>query len=226
MESHLASLIFAIVVVASSAFDCAYHPKRYSSKAKLYSSDSHESLNSVGDYVKQVHGGKYQFSDAGINSIGQEFAETGYDGSSSAPKEDVEASLLLEIPRWANRMGTEADMESKILGTITLSSGPTSINIVNDERTWEPFYVKVVPTTTCETAASRDFDDTHPLSIHPRAGTLAPRGGAVNLCDPTSPYSDAATITVDAPSGLSSLQDPLYVIIGTEEEKWYYRIEK
>mmetsp|Transcript_16160 Transcript_16160/g.39526 ORF Transcript_16160/g.39526 Transcript_16160/m.39526 type:complete len:226 (-) Transcript_16160:25-702(-) len=225
MESLLAFLILAIVVGTSLAFhSCSTtFQLQLFNRAKLYSSENDESLNSVGDYVKQVHGGKYQFSDAGINSIGQEFAETGY--ASSAPKEDVEASLLAEIPRWANRMGTETDMESKIRGTISLSSGPVSINIVNDERTWEPFYMKV--TTTPGQAASRNFDDTHPLTIHPRAGTLAPRGGAVNLCDPNNPYSDAATITVDASGDLSSSsEDSLYVLIGTEEEKWYYRIEK
>ncbi|CAJ1958750.1 unnamed protein product [Cylindrotheca closterium] len=231
MKSLLWLLTLVIVFGVSSAFHTPKPPLRCSNRAKLYSysSQNDESLNSVGDYVKQVHGGKYQFGDAGINSIGQEFAETGY--GSEAPKEDVESSLLAEIPRWANRMGTERGIESKLCGTISLSSSPVSISIVNEERTWEPFYVKVLITAANEpqTDASGSFDDTHPLSIHPRAGTLAPRGGAVNLCDPNKPYSDAATITVDASGDLSLLlseEHALYVLIGTEEEKWYYQIER
>ncbi|KAL3937280.1 MAG: hypothetical protein SGBAC_007587 [Bacillariaceae sp.] len=221
MESLLAFAGLATMVGSSLAFHCTFQPQR-SYTAGLYSSSNDESLHSVGDYVKQVHGGKYQFGDAGINSIGQEFAETGY-GSSSAPKEDVEATLLAEIPRWANRMGTEKDIESKIRGTLPLNSGPAFIDIVNDERTWEPFYVKVTTTPGQETP--QNFEDTQWLSIHPRAGTLAPRGGAVNLCDPNDPYSDTATITVDASGDLPSSEDTLYLLIGTEEEKWYYRIE-
>lgn len=94
------------------------------------------------------------------------------------------------------------------------------MDIVNNELTWEPFYVKVMTTTL----SSRDFADARPLSVHPRAGTLAPRGGAVNLCDPQKPYSDSATIRVES-SGELSDRDALFLLIGTEEEKWYYRIQ-
>lgn len=120
MISNLAFLVFVNSVVSSLAFFEQPIAPIHNRPTRLYSSPNDPNLKSVADYVKQVHGGKYQFNDAGISSIGQEFAETGY--ASSAKEEDTEATLLAEIPRWANRMGTETDLESRVKGTIDLQS--------------------------------------------------------------------------------------------------------
>jgi hypothetical protein len=167
--------------------------------------------SSVGDYVKGVHGGKYQFSAAGLNSAGQEFAASGY-GSGPIELEDDN-----DVPRWAQHMGTNAeDLQRTGSEVLTL---PASVSVQNQERTWEPFFVKVMLAQQNGTAV----DVSEAFSITPARGKLAPLGGAQNPYNPHEPYLDSVTIQVDRTT--PGLWDVCYLAVGTEEEKWFYQLK-
>ena len=75
---------------------------------------SSSSSASVGDYVMGVHGGKYQFEEAGGASFaGQQFAESLYASDSSEGVIEAKDGTEEPFPRWANVMGT-----SEKLGTV------------------------------------------------------------------------------------------------------------
>jgi len=178
---------------------------------------------SVGDYVKGVHGGKYQFDGPGAPSLAaREFTEqlyssSEYDNALDATQEDE------PWPRWADSMGesmTQSQIDA-IAETLLLEPGgqPVSIQVKNQERTWEPFYVKFIGVTAGALPPT--------IRCVPLKGTLAPRGGSVNLCDPSKPYSDQATVTVSLVQEAETMRlagTSWYMIIGTEEEKWYYKV--
>mmetsp|Transcript_23132 Transcript_23132/g.34248 ORF Transcript_23132/g.34248 Transcript_23132/m.34248 type:complete len:110 (-) Transcript_23132:162-491(-) len=68
-----------------------------------------------------------------------------------------------------------------------------------------------------------------PVTLQPRSGSLAPRGGASNACDANKPYSDSVQIRVIQGqfSSIGSIQDDeeVWLVTGTEEEKWYYLLK-
>lgn len=205
------------------------------------SSPSQESgKSSVGDYVRGVHAGKYQFEEAGAASFaGQQFAEALYctdstDGIIKAGNDGDES-----LPRWAETMGTSATMgvtppmeRYDVLDLYPDSSA--SVTICNDERSWEHFYCKYVQVNSDgsildETAAFVHEARSDALfQIIPATGYLAPRGGSSNLCDPSNPYSDSATIHI---SRIPNVQSATYLgsqyllIMGTEAEKWCYWLQ-
>jgi len=196
---------------------------------------------SVGDYVKGVHGEKYNFGvPGGPSAAAQEFTQALYSSSSSVAEEEQDSDDDEPMPRWAQNMGATTTSagaavrgDEDIRGTLVLGRGreeeeATIVTITNRERTWEPFYAKLV--------VPDDNDWERIVRIEPRKGTLAPRGGSANVCDPNRPYSDSATIRVSLRKDeeeesikLSSNDDDeqerfLLLAIGTEEEKWYYRV--
>lgn len=168
---------------------------------------------SVGDYVKGVHGGKYQFTDAGINIAGQDFAALGY--SAAPPLEEHNE----ERPNWAARMGTDpAELQQKASEEITV---PAQIVIRNQERTWEPFFVKVQQID----AEGNVREVTNEFEFTPCRGKLAPRGGATNPYDPSNPFLDNAKIEIRPLSSVASVESTgMFLVVGTEEEKWFYRL--
>jgi hypothetical protein len=154
---------------------------------------------SIGDVVQGLHGGKYQFSDAGINFEGQQFAEMSY-SSGGVQEENYDDE---PIPNWA--LERRAQSESPPEGCPGLSIGPsgnTAVEISNDERSWEKYYGFVIG------AASSSY------SIEPRVGMLAPRGGANN-------FSDSATIKI---SGNVNAGVDTWILLCTEAETWVYRL--
>eukprot|EP00547_Thalassionema_nitzschioides_P017337 CAMPEP_0194250274 /NCGR_PEP_ID=MMETSP0158-20130606/22590_1 /TAXON_ID=33649 /ORGANISM="Thalassionema nitzschioides, Strain L26-B" /LENGTH=210 /DNA_ID=CAMNT_0038987013 /DNA_START=12 /DNA_END=641 /DNA_ORIENTATION=+ len=165
--------------------------------------------SSVGDYVKGVHSGKYQFEDASfMSSTGKQFAESLY---SSSPVDEEHDDHETIMPQWAKRMGEEGSItEEMCKEVIQLSPGHTQqITVSNQERTWESYYTKVI-------GNSEFFEK---ISCSPSMGKLAPFGGATNLCDEDHPYSDSAVLQVRY-NGVTSTQGQCYLVIGTEEEKW------
>ena len=91
----------------------------------------------------------------------------------------------------------------------------------NRWRTWEPFVAAVVPL---------GGDAAHPaaalaasFALRTTRGTLAPRGGANNACDPSKPYRDSAVIGV-AWEGAHVPEGEAVLVVKTEEEQWTYRL--
>lgn len=207
--------------------------KRTSDHITLYNSYQNESNDeddrSIGDVVKNLHGGKYQFSDtqylAGNSLIGQEFAENLYSSGgadeSSVDEEDD------ELPNWVLRLQDSIEQSTKpTSGTLIFDEQQHkshSITIKNDERSWEMYYAYILSTTS----SSHIVDDSPFRIISPTAGVLAPRGGASNLCDESTPYLDNAIISIEwiGSSGDSSIStNEWLLVVGTEAEVWRYRL--
>jgi hypothetical protein len=152
---------------------------------------------SIGEVVQGLHGSKYQFSAAGTNFEGQQFAEIGY--SSDEIEEDNYEDE--PIPNWALKRRAQTPPE----GCPELQLGPngeTSVEISNDERSWEKYYGFVIG------------DASPSYSIEPRVSMLAPRGGANN-------FSDTATIKI---SGNVDAGGESWLLLCTEAETWLYRL--
>eukprot|EP00566_Odontella_aurita_P023386 CAMPEP_0113534688 /NCGR_PEP_ID=MMETSP0015_2-20120614/5295_1 /TAXON_ID=2838 /ORGANISM="Odontella" /LENGTH=203 /DNA_ID=CAMNT_0000433871 /DNA_START=220 /DNA_END=831 /DNA_ORIENTATION=+ /assembly_acc=CAM_ASM_000160 len=191
----------------------------------LRMSTDDDSSVSVGDLVKGLHGGKYQFDDPsssmlpGMSYAGQEFAESLYSDSHS-----VEENLYeQEMPRWAKRMAppdpnSAADVEAQIL-EVNRSGECSKVEVRNLERTWEKYYAVVMRRTDSGT-----FGEV-PFLVKPGVGMLAPRGGANNACDPGQPYSDSAEISVSylKEKAAPNLKD-VWLVVATEEMNCYYRL--
>ncbi|KAL7525091.1 hypothetical protein ACHAWF_001207 [Thalassiosira exigua] len=178
---------------------------------------------SVGDVVRNLHGGKYRFSEtqylAGGSATGREFAESlcAGGGEEEATPDDDDMG---ELPNWAKKLADFAEQSSKpLLGTLTLEEHNEmhTITIKNDERSWEKFYAFVLPD---------DGGGAVGFGISPASGTLAPRGGASNACDDTRPYSDEATIAIERRGGADAVAkgEERLLVAGTEAEAWRYRL--
>ena len=163
--------------------------------------------SSVGDYVRGVHGGKYQFDTVGgMTFEGQQFAEALYSGSSDG---DSEEDFTNEpLPKWAERL-RDTMVPPSAACPLELRIG-NKVTVVNEERSWERFYAFVVPS------------DVLGIRVEPWVGQLAPRGGA-------NGFSDTATLSVERDtneegSGSSRLGIEPYLVVGTEAEKWIYKL--
>jgi len=191
-----------------------------------YGNGEEELERDIGDYVKGVHGGKYQFEDfaqlnGGLSYTGNEFAQRLYTSSTSEceTRNIDKIDSMEKLPRWAQRL-RDADIDefgSSFDGEIQIGD---SVQIKNEERTWETFYAFVL-------SSSSSSDETLPLTVYPETGSLAPRGGAANVCDENKPYLDSASLTV-VETGWNEVNDFrnefMWLIIGTEETSWKYRI--
>ena len=226
----------------------------FSSKGGLGENQGSDSeYRSVADVVGGLHGGKYQFgSDATGGAFfqnGDAFSGTGDSGGSQQElfATDTGDDDGGELPNWAKRMaprieppGSNHPNDCKVL-KLPSNADPmdgmfhfTSIEIRNQERTWEKFYAKIM---VKEAAADGGGfvelpspEASNLLCVVPSSGFLAPRGGASNACDANKPYSDRATIRI-AQNGLwqndanDGLEERLWLVVGTEEEQWSYKLE-
>jgi hypothetical protein len=219
----LTQLLLITTTTSSSAWSPASTNGRWVDRNLKFSLENNaDDVNSasVGDYVKGVHGGKYQFSAAGINAEGQDFAASGY-ASSPVEDEDMMRSDH-KLPRWAQRLGTnvqELEQRALLLGIFP----PTSVTIQNQERTWEPFYVKIMRVVD-GTSAVDILSSGGPFRTAPTRGKLAPLGGAHNPYKPQDPYRDAETIQISVDDGYAGDSSSYFLVIGTEEEQWVFRI--
>jgi hypothetical protein len=194
--------------------------------------------SSVGNYVQGVHGGKYQFEDAGgATFAGRQFAESLY---SSDPNEGVVCNGLMEdndpIPAWALRMGSATklgtlDPLQKYPVLFVSSCQAATITITNDERSWEHYFCKLVQVTLGGTILDDLAVWPHQqpadcvVAVSPTKGHLAPRGGSSNLCDPNNPYSDSAQIQIQLANSVLTKGHHHLLLIGTEAETWPYWIQ-
>ncbi|CAB9509382.1 expressed unknown protein [Seminavis robusta] len=197
--------------------------------------DNNNDDTSVGDYVQGVHGGKYQFEQAGgATFAGRQFAESLY---ASDPNEGViyDNNDDGNVPAWAERMGTSAKLgiltplQRYPILSVALEEA-TAITIANEERSWEHYYSKVVQVASdgtvlddtavwCHESSQQQPTDCI-VTVSPATGHLAPRGGSSNLCDPSKPYSDSSQIQITrASDGAVTSGDHYYLlVVGTEAE--------
>mmetsp|Transcript_8390 Transcript_8390/g.13605 ORF Transcript_8390/g.13605 Transcript_8390/m.13605 type:complete len:229 (+) Transcript_8390:3-689(+) len=184
----------------------------------------------IGDVVQNLHGGKYQFSEtqylAGGSVMGQQFAESLY-SSGGGVDETENDGVDDELPKWALRLQNSFKQSAKpVMTTLAFDKEKSthSISIKNDERSWERYHVFLLPTTI-----AIDDDDLCCFRVSPTTGSLAPRGGASNICDETKPYSDSAVISIewlgedDMDVGAAGEKEWL-LVVGTEAEVWRYRL--
>jgi len=216
---------------------------------------------SIADVVGGLHGGKYQFGGSpGTNRASFDDASfSGHGGAAFGVEEDEDEPL----PGWALRMAPKTRDNDNGNGNgnvpvvleIPSNSNPmdgmvyaASIEIRNQERTWEKFHAKLMASSSSDDGNGGggfvEVDATAiGLAVTPQSGFLAPRGGASNACDESQPYSDAAVLRVtqrgpEAPgtsasaatSSSSSSSDDnnnvdLWLVVGTEEEQWTYKLD-
>ena len=260
VRNHLqfAAIIFVAVVAIASTVD-AFNPYRHQSTigapqhndniicssptTTLFSYYKHNqeedndgscsSSTSIGDVVQNLHGGKYQFSDtqylAGSSVMGQQFAESLYSSDDTSSAEGCDEGVMTdeELPMWARRLQDSTEQCSKpILDTLVFdeaTNSAASIAIKNDERSWEKYYAFIL---------GNNCNGNNFFRVYPQTGSLAPRGGASNVCDETKPYSDSAAIAIElvgqgkqmiAGADENSNEDWL-LVVGTEAEVWRYRL--
>jgi hypothetical protein len=203
---------------------------------------------SVGDAVRNLHGGKYQFSSAetqylaGCSPTGREFAVSLYASSSSttggAGDVDDDAVVDEELPRWARRLrnptspgGPRSDGggDWTFAGTLAFDRDSAMmrhvVTIRNEEMSWEAFYAFVLP----HDEGGGGGGGPPSFEASPTRGVLAPRGGSSNLCDETSPYPDAADISIKwngEGGGIGAVPErgPSLLVVGTEAKVWRYRL--
>lgn len=218
------NLIPVLLLVLAFGTDCAKafvgpHVDRSHFATAVFNNDDDRAAptSSVGDVVQNLHGGKYQFSDtqylAGQSLAGQQFAESLYGGDRDSDAGDADAPDAL--PKWAARLqnyGKQA--AAPVTEVLEFSRGQTTqhtITIQNEERSWERYHAVVLP-------------DGGGFAASPATGTLAPRGGASNVCDEDKPYSDRAVIAVDWSGGEEGAGLERLLVVGTEAAVWRYHL--
>jgi hypothetical protein len=240
-STHIHLLTISIALSNTNSFCLRQHHSRcFNNRVKLRSSNN-DGYRSISDVVGGLHGGKYQFN--GPGNI-QSFDDGMFSGSGSGSCSDNhEEEELGELPNWARKMHPPAEqsipsMQFEVVN-IPSNSDPmdglmhsASVTIQNQERTWEKFYAKIMIRNS-DDGAFVELENGLPLAVRPRSGSLAPRGGASNACDASNPYSDSATIQIIhnnhdrgvfiLPGNLTQ-KDHLWLIVGTEEEKWSYKL--
>ncbi|OEU14440.1 hypothetical protein FRACYDRAFT_240982 [Fragilariopsis cylindrus CCMP1102] len=217
---------------------------------------------SISDVVGGLHGGKYQFdnnyNNDGVGDNAVAFSGTGsslllddedyysFNQDEEAEEEDK------NVPNWVtNNMEPNFSNYQELI--VPTNSNPmdgmiyfSSITIKNDERTWEKFYTKIITindinSTTTTTTTTKIYNNV--VTVQPKSGFLAPRGGTSNVCDINKPYSDKATIriiqqnnnknnshnqkqhgVVTTADNIQNNNNKLWLVVGTEEEKWSYKL--
>ena len=142
--------------------------------------------------------------DAGYT--GGAFAEALATSGAADETRDADAEAW---PVWA----TERKGRSFEEGELSLQGGAGTCSITNAYRTWERYYVSVLPLE----ARGR-------FAVRPECGWLAPRGGANNACDPSKPYADRAVIEVERLEEGEATAAQQLLLIRTEEEQWLFDI--
>jgi hypothetical protein len=148
----------------------------------------------VGDYVRGLHGGKYQFEQQGSLSLeSRQFVENLYSGGGSQFEED------LSIPEWAQNVQLPAehdDFDILEFGTDEF----LSLHIDNEDPTWGKFYAQVKHATLTDS----------PFYIDPFKGELAPRTGSVDIS--IQPIEECA------------IDDGWWLVLSTEELSMFYKL--
>ena len=161
---------------------------------------------SIADYTLGLHGGKYQFGDSAVSTVGQDFAASLYASAEENGVSDVDYTSET-VPAWALRLSDLTGTSLQVYSSNIEQLPPNGqVTIVNEEMTWEKFYAFVVPRPevggdggSAESAAT----------VEPWVGMLSPRGGQ-------------AVLQVTLSPGRSS--NPTWLVVGTECERWIYSL--
>ena len=196
----------------------------------LFSSSENEEYRSISDVVGNLHGGKYQFNHFGGASSSDAFSGRGSRAQNIADEDEA----IVDLPNWAMKMKpSEAAVANPQLLYIPSNSNPidgmkysASVDIQNEEISWEKFHCKLMVMLENGDFTEADESIKSYVQVKPKNGSLAPRGGASNACDRSKPYSDRATIRIthDSSSSFHTVNDEIWLVLGTEEEKWYYKL--
>ena len=167
--------------------------------------------------VGGLHGGKYQFGMGGAQSFsGAQFASSL--ASSRASEFAIDGQEDTEnCPMWASTLVPDL---SELAGHIVFQKVDEvlEVHVTNTFRTWEPWVSAVVD-------ASGRESDLFRITSSPLRGTMAPRGGAKNVCDETKPYSDSVSVAVQCSRhAFESGEASGYLVIKTEEAQWSYAL--
>ena len=173
--------------------------------------------SSLGDAVGGVHGGKYQFGPTSYT--GSAFAEA-LASSSSLEDSCTRDPEDQAWPAWALRLKECSDVEA----SLCMVDGEANVEVSNLLRTWEPWYASFLLDADAVEAVPPAIIASTGFEVEPCSGTLAPRGGANNVCDATKPYRDSATITVRW-RGAESLAQGARLLVKTEEAQWLFWLQ-
>ena len=134
---------------------------------------------SITSVVGSLHDGKYDFGAASTDA--QQFAAA-LASSTAASAADADADADSGRPSWASAWLAEVDRDGVLRFGAQRSS--TTVYVTNIYSTWERYYASVLG------------DEASAFELGRAEGTLAPRGGANNVCDPSKPYSDRARVVI------------------------------
>mmetsp|Transcript_9883 Transcript_9883/g.21380 ORF Transcript_9883/g.21380 Transcript_9883/m.21380 type:complete len:290 (-) Transcript_9883:39-908(-) len=213
------------------------------------SSTSTPSSSSIGDVVQNLHGGKYQFSEtqylAGGSVVGRQFAESLYSSCDNDDDDDGNGDDEEELPRWAMRLQDPTTISAAELAAMDelkfdIEHKMHSIVIKNEERSWERYYAFLLPNNHDDNKNNRkgvvsgsSGSGDSCFRVSSSTGSLAPRGGASNVCDVTKPYSDSAIISIEWNMGIAvegvggdndRKNNDWLLVVGTEAQVWRYRL--
>lgn len=187
----------------------------------MASAGAGEGPRSIGEVVKGLHGGKYQFDNGGF--AGGEFAASlAASGGTAGGSGEEEAAAW---PRWALAMRAQPESSEELVISAGTATPTATVVVTNRYRSWERWHAAVVRADGSSSAGALGVD-APPYAVDGAAcGDLAPRGGANNVCDETKPYLDNVEVAVRcvAPQDAGGSGE-WALVVATEEEQWTWRL--
>jgi hypothetical protein len=217
-------------VTSTTRFKCINNDDNNQYYNNQFQTQQQQQQRSIGDVVKNLHGGKYQFDNkSGLGMIGQQFAESMYACTpDNSMLQHTEEKVFddTNLPKWVHRLGST--VPKQISGTINFSiqdlesSSSQIIQIHNEERTWERYYSKIIMSPGSDNINELEWDIHYNYFtiLVGQQGMLAPRGGVSGI-------SDTATIIVRPVQNFQYESYQLreyWLIVGTEEANWCYNL--
>ena len=212
--------------ISAVALRTARYTHEHRTWAAKMQGDSGRRYSSLGDAVGGVHGGKYQFGSTSYDgeSFAAALASSGASSSAQGESDDE------PWPDWATSLRPNSMEAERVVVEAENEAGEACVTISNPLRTWEPWYASCIASPP-DAAATRDGSPPNladaAFEVSPRKGTLAPRGGANNVCDPSSPYSDSARLTIRWRGGAGAMrqQRSTSLLVRTEEDQWLFDVQ-
>jgi hypothetical protein len=210
--------IISLLTLSSTSVQAFVSNSRFSKRqqSRLFARSEDEPIptsRSIGNVVQGLHGGKYQFGSAGINYEGQQFAEMGY-SSGLVEQENYDDEPM---PNWALKLQQSVPNDTFNCPQLALDSlGMATVQVKNLERSWEKYYSFIVGD------ADANADVLSSITVEPRVGMLAPRGSG------NDSFSDHAQLKLTMKAienqPLPGTGINCWLLVGTEEESWFYKL--
>ena len=183
-----------------------------------------ERYDSLSAAVGGVHGGKYQFGSTSYD--GESFASALASATAASSEHDTRDDSDEPWPAWATALLRPSQLEEETV-IIDAAVAEACVTISNQLRSWEPWYASFVWPPEAGSGKLGAPPMAEAFEASPSKGTLAPRGGANNVCDPSKPYSDEAQLTIRWRCGGAPQQLPssARLLVRTEEDQWLFGVE-